>query len=121
MEIKSFTDAVDRCLLEATYRHTFGDLMATAEVLDFSFLGWGDDEIKTLAAALPLCESLRRLYLSWNRTGDAGAAALAAALPQCGRLCKLALAGNPISDGGKLQLKEAWTRAGRPDDQLDLW
>lgn len=121
LETKSFTDTVDRGLLETTYRHTFGDLMASAEVLDFSFLSWGDDEIQTLAAALPLCESLRRLYLSWNRAGDAGAAALAAALPQCGRLCKLALAGNPISDGGKLQLKEAWSRAGRPDDQLDLW
>lgn len=121
LETKSFTDSVDRGLLEATYRHTFGDLMASAEVLDFSFLGWGDDEIKTLAAALPLCESLRRLYLSWNRASDAGAAALATALPHCGRLCKLALAGNPISDGGKLQLKEAWVRAGRPDDQLDLW
>jgi len=121
LESKAFSHSVDRAFLEATYQRTFEDLVGSAEVLDFSFLGWGDEELRRLAAALPLCNGLRRLYLSWNRAGDKGVEALAATLPRCRRLCKLGLAGNPISDEGKLQFKEAWRQAGKQDEQLDLW
>lgn len=121
LEGKVFSRPTDRAFLEAAYKRTFEDLVASAEVLDFSCLGWGDEELRQLASALPLCGSLRRLYLSWNRAGDLGAEALAAALPRCSRLCKLGLAGNPISNGGKQQFREAWSRAGRQEEQLDLW
>jgi len=121
LEEKALTRSVDRAFLEAAYRRLFEDLVASADVLDFSCLGWADEEFGRLAVALPLCRGLRRLYLSWNRAGDAGAEALAAALPCCSRLCKLGLAGNPISDGGKQRFRDAWRRAGKLAEQLDLW
>lgn len=78
------------------------DALAGIEELDFRMCGWGDEEASWLAVVLPLCGRLKRLLLSRNRIGNAGATALASALSSRNlqTLELLALDNNEIGDAG---------------------
>ena len=72
------------------------------EELDFRRCGWGDEEASWLAIILPMCGRLKRLYLSGNKIGNAGASALAGALSSINlrTLEELHLDNNEIGDPG---------------------
>jgi len=76
--------------------------LAGIEELDFRRCGWGDEDASWLAVVLPLCGRLKRLLLSGNHIGNAGASALAGALSSTNlqTLEMLALDNNEIGDAG---------------------
>jgi hypothetical protein len=88
------------------------------EELDFRRCGWGDEEASWLAVVLPLCGRLKRLILSGNHIGNAGASALAGALssPNLQTLELLALDNNEIGDAGASALFQRMS----PNDDPDL-
>ena len=108
-----FTNKGDVDLVAGIYERAFLDEMAGAKKLFYPGLGWGDEEIKTLATALiyahdkQVLGSLEQLNLGYNRIGDAGVAALAEALAKVGSLETLWLDGNPASQEAVDALKAA--------------
>ncbi|KDO21673.1 hypothetical protein SPRG_13011 [Saprolegnia parasitica CBS 223.65] len=70
--------------------------------------GVSDTVALALAGALPMCHTLRQLYVGGNRIGSMGAIALVQARPASLRL--LALNKNPLSSGGILDMAQAAAR-----------
>ena len=69
----------DLALVVALYADTFEQRMREATELQFTGLGWGDDEVLSLTrvlSALERLENLETLRLDGNRFGEAGEAAL---------------------------------------------
>merc|ERR1719409_2672204 len=90
--------------------------MASAEVLDYSHLGWADSEANEIFDIFPWCHSLKKLLMGHNKITDVS------------RLCDVLdghsirhidLRGNPLSTGVK-QLKAAWKAAGLKDGDLQV-
>jgi hypothetical protein len=83
LETKSFTSKkADLANVQALYSKAFTKRIEEAVELDFSWLGWGDEEAKVLAKTLAFTKSLRSLDIKMNMIGDEGFYALAAALRQ---------------------------------------
>ena len=85
--------------------------------LQYSGVGWGDDEAVQLAEVLPLCTSATKLYLNNNKISDRGAKALAAAFAEGAmpKLEKLYLHYNQIGDEGAVALAEAVGKGALPE------
>ncbi|CAK0906553.1 unnamed protein product, partial [Prorocentrum cordatum] len=110
---KGFTNGKnDRPRVAELYRSAFAQRFESAELLRYARLGWGDEQVRQVAAVLAsgAAPRLQRLYLSSNRVGDEGAAALAEALRAPGalpRLQRLYLFDNRVGDEGAAALAEA--------------
>ena len=86
--------------------------------LEYSLVGWGDDEAVQLAEVLPLCTSATELNLENNKNiSDRGAKALAAAFAEGAmpKLEKLSLFNNQIGDEGAKALAEAVGKGALPE------
>ncbi|CAK0840404.1 unnamed protein product [Prorocentrum cordatum] len=80
---KGFTNGKDdRPRVAELYRSAFAQRFESAELLVYTSLDWGDEEVRQVAAVLTsvALPRLQWLDLSGNRVGDEGAAALAEAL-----------------------------------------
>ncbi|CAK0872197.1 unnamed protein product [Prorocentrum cordatum] len=110
---KSFTNGKDdRPRVAELYRSAFTQRFESAELLLYQGLGWGDEEVRQVAAVLAsvALPRLQLLGLDGNRVGDEGAAALAAALRAPGALPSLQLLGldgNRVGDEGAAALAAA--------------
>ena len=83
LETKSFTSKkADLANVQALYSKAFTKRIEEAVELDFSGLGWTDEDAKVLAKTLAFAKLLRSLKISSNSIGDEGFYALAAALRQ---------------------------------------
>ena len=88
---KSFTNGKDdKQLVGQLYREAFAEQCGKAETLNYTSLGWGDEEAARLAAALRTgaFAKVEAINLERNQIGDAGMRELAAAvaggaLPVC--------------------------------------
>ena len=80
MEAKTLTNGKDKAVCVGLQRKVATAVLGGARSLDFSNLGWGADDARLLAKALPWCRELQALNVSGNELGDAGAAALCEAL-----------------------------------------
>jgi len=107
LDAKRFATTAQQDAAKQCYRLMFDAAVTSCRRLVFPRLGWGDDEIRTLATALPRCPRLMELFLEGNRVGDAGAGILAGVLPHCPALKEVLLAGNRIGDTGVEQLAKA--------------
>ena len=63
---KRFFNGSDRSLVAAKFRECVEEVLGGATVLDYSSLGWADDEMDALGLVLPLCTTLERLDLDRN-------------------------------------------------------
>merc|ERR1712232_1178921 len=99
---------------------TFAAVMGAVRNMDFSRLGWDDEQAGRFASALPFCSCLTKLDLGWNKIGIAGARLLASAIPWCISLQSLNLRKNCITHLGEQAIRSAWQRAGKEDIRLDL-
>ncbi|CAK0835981.1 unnamed protein product [Prorocentrum cordatum] len=110
---KVFTNGKDdRPRVAELYRSAFAQRFESAEWLYYMDLGWGDEEVRQMAAVLAsvALPRLQSLDLSGNNVGDEGAAALAAALRAPGALPslqKLDLRSNNVGDEGAAALAAA--------------
>ncbi|CAK0897225.1 unnamed protein product, partial [Prorocentrum cordatum] len=89
---KGFTNGKDdRPRVAELYRSAFAQRFESAERLVYESLGWGDEEVRQVAAVLAsgAAPRLQVLHLGKNRVGDEGAAALAEALRAPGALPSL--------------------------------
>ena len=110
---KVFTNGKsDLEMVAGIYARTLDGAFGGAERLEFSYCGWGDEEVKALAKVLPLARSATFLDLHFNhKIGADGWRALAEAIAAGGapRLraiwpCGAGLTGAwPTSDGGALK------------------
>jgi len=93
-------------LIAQQYPKVLFAFLAGVEELDYRRCGWGDEDASWLAVILPLCGGLKRLLLSGNRIGNAGASALSEALssPNLQTLELIALDNNAIGDAGASSL-----------------
>ena len=144
---KQFTFRGDHATVEQLYRRLWGH-QAGAEELNCSYLGWGPEEGRHLAAALrtgafrrlrklgvsysaglgdaavaelaaALPPSVEEVHLFMTGCGAAGARALAAAVPGLAQLRTLWVDGNPdTGDAGRSALRGAWAAAGKDEDKL---
>jgi hypothetical protein len=83
----------EEMIVGALYGAVVGALLGSAQSLDLDNLGWGDDELEVLGAALGTCRALSGLNLAHNRSiGVRGLTALlVAAEPMPGPTPKTAL------------------------------
>ncbi|CAK0882498.1 unnamed protein product [Prorocentrum cordatum] len=91
---KGFTNGKDdRPRVAELYRSAFAQRFESAERLVYASLGWGDEEVRQVAAVLAsgAVPRLQELNLFGNRVGDEGAAALAEAFRAPGALPSLQL------------------------------
>jgi len=86
LRTKKFTNGADCTMVEGIYADTFKEVLGALTILDFASVGWGAEEVATLASALPACHVLSVLDLESNEFGEVGATALARALPVCSTL-----------------------------------
>ena len=110
---KIFTNGKSDCeLVAGIYADTLEGAFGGAETLLFPLAGWGDAEMKQLAAVLPMARRVRYLDTSFNdAVGGDGWRALAAAIeggaaPRLKLICPCHSDGTPAwptSDGGALQ------------------
>jgi hypothetical protein len=114
LQTKTFTHSEDGLFLANMYEKTFRDMMASVESLQFTALGWTDEEVTELAKALPQAPNLKRLDLFQNKIGTVGASKLAAVLHQCELLEFLDLTGNRIPDSSATALYETWSKLSKP-------
>jgi hypothetical protein len=120
-----FTNSGDVLVLAQIYERAFLSLfcrfekrcqMTAATTLSYADLGWGDQHVTTLAAALSFVHSKRgglaqltALRLHYNKIGDAGVETFATACVSGGlaKLEKLNLKGNQIGDVGVTAFAQA--------------
>ena len=109
---KVFTNGKsDLEMVAGIYARTLDGAFGGAERLEFSYCGWGDEEVKALAKVLPLARSLKDINLRWNdKIGADGWRALAEAIEAGGasRLKEIDPSFGitvlwPTSDGGALK------------------
>ena len=81
---RSFTNGKsDHDVVVGLYARTIDEVMGSVTQLKFTDSNWGDEEAMQLAAVLPRCAELKRLFLGNNsKITDTGAAAIVANLPQ---------------------------------------
>lgn len=111
---------VDRDLVVDMYTNAFHAVLGVAEELRFNDPGWGDKEVRQLAALLPRCSRVRKVTLHGSRAGRLSAAALAAICPYCKSLEELWLTGTPAGRSSECRewLKAAWEHAGKDTEGL---
>jgi len=63
---KHFTNGSDHYFVALKFNQTCEDVYASAIILDFDSLSWGNEEVDALGQVLPFCRSLEVLYLSNN-------------------------------------------------------
>ena len=100
---KAFTNGkTDLPLVAELYKNGFTNRFGAATVLQYSQMGWGDAEAKTLGALIGAgtCSNLTKLHLGGNLIGDHGAAGLAKGLACTPLLKELVLTGNAIGNDG---------------------
>ena len=91
-----FTCSGDTDVVARIYERAFLDEMSGAEVLNYQLLGWGDEQLTSLSAALVYAhdhgalEKCEGLYLNGNAFGEPGMRSLSEALAK-GALPKLGL------------------------------
>jgi len=107
---KKFRSGADRVLVEEKYQETFQAVFVQAVRLYYTSLGWADNEIVKLSAALPYCTRLTALELSDNRITSDGFASLCRCLPSCTALSRLALDTNLLRNVGVELLSQVLPR-----------
>ena len=80
LALKIFSNGADCEVVARLYAATLDGALGNATALEFSEVGWGDDEAVTFAEVLPLLRSLETLNISRNNIGGRGYGALAAAI-----------------------------------------
>ena len=107
---KVYTSGADRdAIVAPKFKEATFQLLGGVEELSFEKNRWGDDEMRSIAAVLPLCGKLRSLDLAINGFGPESARVLAAATGR-GALAQvetLSLRGNRIAAEGAVALAEA--------------
>jgi hypothetical protein len=117
-----FSVVTDLALVAGIYQRAFVDELSVATALSYARLGWGDEEVATLAAALEHAHKrgvlgrVEKLWLHSNSMGCAGAAALAAACTTgaLATLETLSLDYNRIGDDGMRALAKAVSMGALP-------
>ena len=117
-----FTNRGDVDLVARIYERAFLDEMTTATALYYQNLGWGDEQVAMLSAALVFAHArgalpaLVELYLQENAIGDEGMISFSEALGRGAlpALVELYLSLNKISDVGLTSFSEALGRGALP-------
>jgi len=114
----AFTTRSPRDAVATWFQQTMFELLGTVTELNFAGLQWDDAQAIELAAALPLCLSLRVLRLEGNAFGDAGIKAIAAALLHLPAFERISLgSSHALSDKGAQALARA---GGKKEEQTVL-
>lgn len=113
LETKILAERSDIETLVRQYTDTFHAFANSMVVLDYSGLDWGDHDAEMVADALPSFTRLKELNMSHNELTEMGAGLLAAEIPECKALAKLYLTNNEIMEGleGSEALSRAWKEA----------
>lgn len=98
LDSKSFTNNADVEMVKGKYTSTFRETLAHKSQMNFTSMGWGDEEAKMVAECLPFCTELSGLALRENDIGPEGGAALLAEIGKCSKLHMVLMEGNPIGD-----------------------
>ena len=97
----------DKPVVAMLYRVAFEARFGAATELQYSALGWGDEEVCVVVGVLPYAPKLESLFLVGNDIGNEGARVLAEALPSALKLRELTLDASQIGDEGARALAEA--------------
>ena len=115
---KVYTNGADRDTLVAPkFKSTVEEIMGGVQELKFGKANWSDGDVLKLLEVLPLCKTLRLLYLRGNHIQNAGLQALSKYLGTDGalpHLTKLDLGYNTFTDDGLSALAAAFNAGGCP-------
>jgi len=107
LDSRRFSSSSECKAAQVCYRTTFESAAGNCQQLVLANLGWGVEEARLLANALPHCHSLTELFLEGNCLSNAGTECLASALPRCLELKEVLLANNQIGNTGAKALAQA--------------
>ena len=95
------------------YRSTFTTVLANAEKVTFSELGWGDNELKAMCEVMPSLEGAKELWLEYhNDFTDIGAGYVASAIA-AGSMQKLKLLGMDCNGNRQKNPKQSTRENGK--------
>jgi len=116
-----FTNPADDKAVPERYRGAFWHL-TRATRLNFSELGWGDEELRQVVRILPSYSDLEVLELSSNRFTIHGANQLALVIPRLKNLQLLRITGNPCSNNSVAReaLSSVWKKSGKNMRSLEF-
>jgi len=120
IEAKHITSEKDPDFLKMKYSETFGDVIASTDILSYVSLEWTDDAVHQLSAIFSHCAMLEQIILSHNNITRIGAMHLATAAADCPSLVWLDLTDNPIDDEAYGEIREAWVASGKQVKHLLL-